>query len=173
MIEGCVSESCLCGRKGWMKRWIQLWSSLQETALQSAAKPAKQHACMWCSSCWASRLPTNVRVWRVKVCVWEREREKEIEVWCRPLWWGAGALPPPLCLPACCAAASWMYSRDAAFSAYLTLSLAHALRALFLSLTHSLTRCARWLPPLPRPPPLSCHHPPTSQITFMCRAAAL
>lgn len=64
-----------------------------------------------------------------------------------------------------------MHRRDAAASAYLTL-----IRSLcpfssrLLPLSHSLAES-----PLPSPPPvsLSCHHPPTSQTTFKCRAATL
>ena len=90
----CWSNEEQGGQKnGCMKQWIQLWSSLQETALQSAAKPAGRRACMWWwSSSRASRLHTKC-AWRKRVCVWERGVVSPPSARC--------CCSPPSTLPSC------------------------------------------------------------------------
>ncbi len=185
-MEGWVTESCFCvggmeSRKEGKDGWSDGYSSgpVFKRQLSKAQLSQQKTARVYVVFLLLSLTPPHKCVTCESVC--ERGREREREVWCRPLWWGAGALSPLLCLPASWAAASRMRSRDAALSAYLTLSFAHAPSALSLplagSLAHSLTRHARWSSPPPPspppPPPLSCHQPPTSRATCVCRAAAL
>lgn len=103
------------------------------------------------------RLLTNVCGWRESVCLSERcgvAPFGEVLVLSPPLRCRS-FLPPELQQAECA-------RRDAALSAYLTLSLARAPSALFSLARSHRARSLAVHPPSPSPPPRSCHHPPTS-----------
>lgn len=147
MIKGWATKSFFCvggmeSRKEGENGWSNGYSSGPVFKRQLSKAQLRQH-----NSRHVCGVPppephasSQTGVWRVTVCVcvWARE------VWCRPLRWGADALPTstlPACLPASWAAASWMRWRDAARSAYLTRSLACSPSALFLSSSLTLSLC--------------------------------
>lgn len=140
-------EEWEAGRGRWMKRWIKLWSSLQETALLSTAKPANSvRVC--------SVLPSEPHASsQMCVCDGRAVCPREREVCCRPLWLGRCSPPSalPSCLLSCC---ELNVLRDAALSAYLTLSLC--------PFPHSLPHLPHSLDASPSPLAYSSHHPPTS-----------